>query len=242
MIPVTGQTCVDAWREGVKELVKENKRTSNLIIEIKEPTIFNSRWFDTYNPKNIKNKAENISDVSNTIFPQKTWDAIVRKNGSRQDLYHRYTEVYNRGKRIGINSARNKTAWGSYFLRLIDLGAEHSNQLEKAIECVSTWGKNHAGAITFHITTPGIDAYRPAGGPCWHFGELSVRKPNILDMTVVYRSHDYFNRTLGNFIGLARLLNFICMQTGLEAGTITCQSVYAWYTVSNKNMKELAQI
>ena len=43
----------------------------------------------------------------------------------------------------------------------------------------------------------------------------------------VYRNHYYVQRTLGNLIGLGRLLQFIARETGFDLGTLTIQSTHA---------------
>jgi thymidylate synthase len=51
---------------------------------------------------------------------------------------------------------------------------------------------------------------------------------DTLSLAAVYRSHDYVLKALGNFIGLSRLLNYVCSKTGHSVGTLTCLSAYAF--------------
>ena len=50
----------------------------------------------------------------------------------------------------------------------------------------------------------------------------------MLDFVAVYRNQDFFNKALGNFIGLGQLLKFICDESNKRAGTLTCHSVHAF--------------
>lgn len=242
MIEVYGDDCLQAWRCAVARLLAERRKAHNLFVLVNRPNRIEPSWLQAYDPRTVIGSAESLSNVANTIFPERAWTRAVRKGWDRTQFYDRYKQIYQRGKRIGWNRFRNRTAWGTYFLRLTDFGAQHVNQLDDAIKALTSWGINHRAAVTFHLCDPNTDKYRPSGGPCWHFGELSAREDRILDFTAVYRSHDYFQKALGNFIGLSRLLCFICDQTGKTPGTLCCHSVYAWTGTSDRNMRTLARL
>lgn len=240
---IPGPNCLSVWQDAVRHLLTcPDDQAMGLCLDVEDAGIIDPAWLRDYDPRKIDSNGERISEVANTIFPSKTWALIQNKGGGRDRLYARYPLVYAKGKKVGPNADRNKRAWGSYFYRLIKLDPGPVNQLEAAIICINGWAKGHRGAVTFHITNHGIDAYRPMGGPCWQFGELSARDGNFLDFTVVYRSHDYFNRTLGNLIGLCRLLKFICDATGKIPGHLSCLSVYAWHSSSKSKMRALARV
>jgi len=116
------------------------------------------------------------------------------------------------------------------------------NQLDRAIDKLTTWPKRSTTGLVFHLSSPDLDAPRTRGGPCWHFGEIIWREDNILDLVVVYRNHDFFNKALGNFIGLGQLLKFICDESGKNAGSLRCHSVHAFNPESVARLKALAKI
>jgi len=60
--------------------------------------------------------------------------------------------------------------------------------------------------------------------------------PPKIHLTVLYRSHYYVEKALGNFMGLARLLFFVCDQTGFSAGPMTCVSTYAKLDIGAKDL------
>jgi hypothetical protein len=63
-----------------------------------------------------------------------------------------------------------------------------------------------------------------------------------LDLVVVYRNHDYFNKALGNFIALGQLLDFICVESNKEPGQLICHSVHAYFGAPKGKMLQLAKL
>lgn len=224
---ISQNNILDVWKEAVRFLLDNGRNSPNIILTIDKPYILDESWLNNHDPKKIKNKIKSIRDVTNTIFPYR----LRLRASSRQGLYDRYKIVHTRRKSPGI--------WGTYFLRLISFGEENVNQLERVITKINTWEKkNYNAAFVFHLSSPETDGPRKLGGPCWHFGELSIRNGKI-DFSVVYRSHDYFGKTLGNLIGLSRLLSFICEETGMEPGIMTCHSIWAFFDSTKKQAEDI---
>jgi len=76
------------------------------------------------------------------------------------------------------------------------------------------------------------DRHRNGQIPCLSHLSFKIKNgeggsPPSLNLTALYRSHYYMEKALGNFIGLTRLLFFVCDQTGFLPGTLTCHSTYA---------------
>ena len=64
------------------------------------------------------------------------------------------------------------------------------------------------------------------GGPC--LSHLSFKFiDDHVELTAIYRSHYYIQRTYGNLIGLARLLSFVADQVGVPPGPLVCHSTMA---------------
>lgn len=215
---VHGRDCVEAWQAAVKLILTNHKALRNLVVEIEDPSYFDDAWANKYNPAKLKRGTKPLRDVVNTIFPQKT----LQNSPNRKSFYTRYLRAYKKGR------IRNKAAWGTYFQRLVDFGPRHVNQLEKVIDCLRHWKNQHRAAFVFHLSAPDLDSPRPLGAPCWQFGELLCHDDNRIDLVAVYRSHDYFSKALGNFIGLGRLLDFICKATRKRRGKLICHSIYAF--------------
>lgn len=192
---------------------------------------FLNNWMTHRNPKDFGG-ADNIYDVVNTIFPYRFYERNEFLN--RDDFYEYYKRAYLKGKQI-----QQKQSWGTYFQRLLNYSSHYKdekavNQLENAIVALSKQ-RARRNAIVFHLTSSNLDSNtRVLGGPCWQFGEiLWTKENNTIDLFVVYRNHDYFNKTLGNLIGLSKLLDFLCNQSGRLPGKIIVHSANAYYDCNN---------
>jgi thymidylate synthase len=225
-ILVSQDTCEQAWRTVATSLAAGNRELSNVIVEIREPLRFQNQWLTRFNPAAVHPRGDQIRDVINTIFPQKT----LTNSANRTDFYERYLKAHNR--------SRNRR-WGTYFRRLISFGAKNVNQLERTIQVLQTWKNTPHAALTLHLSSPEIDSIQPIGAPCWHFGEFVCPDATSIELVAVYRNHDYFNKALGNFIGLSRLLNFVAIETKRRPRRIICHSVRAYFDVNKSQMNVL---
>lgn len=230
---VEGATALDAWRAGCSLLLASRGEISNLLTTIMQPCLVDCQWLVQHSPLRFKAGADDARDVANTLFPQRTYERLA----NRQDLYSRYLEVHDRARRY----QRGRHAWGTYFERLIRFPPLGVNQLERAIEKLNTWPQRNTTGLVFHLSSPAIDSPRTRGGPCWQFAEILWNADDSLDFVVVYRNHDFFNKVLGNFVGLGRLLRFICSSTGKQPGKLICHSVHAYSDSSQQQLRALIQ-
>jgi hypothetical protein len=227
---VSGANAVEAWIAGANHIVASGS-AYHLFTTIDAPCTFQADWLRSYSPRRLGPTYDVLADVIQTIFPFRLSARIHQRN----DLYAAYLDRHNRAKRW----TRNRGAWGTYFERMICFPPTGVNQLEVAIEKLSTW-QRVTTAFVFHLSCASIDGPRRLGGPCWQFGELIWRDGNVLDLSVTYRNHDFFNKALGNFIGLGLLLEFICNSSGKVPGRLTCHSVHAYSSVSRAKLESLA--
>lgn len=221
---IPANTCYDAWVNVCNHLINHPRNhDTNLFIEIETPCNFTdlSSWLKHYNPDKFVPDAGKVRHVVNTIFPF----GLKSFYGDRKDFYSKYSSIFNK--------STNKS-WGTYFQRLIAFGkgciegSDRPNQLENAIKALL--GKStQKNFITFHLTASNIESnVRPLGSPCWQYGELIVNEKDQIDLIAVYRNHDYHNKALGNFIGLAKLLDFICAESGHQTGRLLIHSIHAY--------------
>ncbi len=226
---VTGRDCVEAWEQVVRRLNHvPGRREANTMVHIQEPTNTDERCLARFNPRAVKLQGDNAHDVANTLFPAKT----LRNLKPSEDLYSRYAKAYRRG-------AIRKFAWGTYFGRLTTFGAKRVNQLDRAIESARHWQNNHRSVLTFHLSSAETDGIRVRGGPCLQYIQLNCPTKHTVDAVAVYRAHDYFNKALGNFIGLSRILQFFALQTGRTAGSLTVLSIDAFLEASHGDVVRL---
>lgn len=260
MHQLSGNDCLAAWKAAVEHLLSNGGEAYNLLVEVVNPCDFNPDWVRTHNARNIvlgsAKRGDDLRDVIHTIFPMK-YAALV---GTREELYSKYLRSHFRRARL---AAKKKNQWGTYFLRLIcfeqqplirkainprsplpdiarqhkDLGAD--NQIENVIHALGGWKNSPKAAIYCHISGAHLDTLQPLGSPCLQYVQFTQSAPDTVDMTVVYRSHDYFNKALGNFIGLGQLLGYVCEQSGKNPGKLTCHAIRAYSESSQKKLKEL---
>jgi thymidylate synthase len=226
---IKSNNILDGWQTACYHLRHNGKQCFNLILEIDNTTnyLYLDNWMSHRNPKDFGGN-DNIYDVVNTIFPYRFYE---RNNFLTRDIFFEYyKKAYLKGKKIDP-----RQSWGTYFQRLINYSSHFKdrqavNQLDKAIIALSQQ-RVRRNAIVFHLTSSNLDSNtRVLGGPCWQFGELLWSKHNnTIDLLVVYRNHDYFNKTLGNLIGLSKLLDFLCTESGRLPGKIILHSANAYY-------------
>jgi thymidylate synthase len=63
--------------------------------------------------------------------------------------------------------------------------------------------------------------------PCLSHLTFKLYEGESLRLTVLYRSHFYVTKALGNLLGLAQLQSFVAAETGLEVGPLVCHSTHA---------------
>ncbi|MBX3649938.1 MAG: hypothetical protein KF771_01025 [Burkholderiales bacterium] len=229
---ISANSIADAWRESTQLLIDHGDRF-NLIVHVTDPThIPDEKQLARFDPKRLGVVKKGLFDVANTIFPKP-------KNGSTfspNDFFSHYKKTYKRGK------SRTPTAWGTYFQRLSEFGPSGPSQIEKIIECMNTWQSKPRAAFVMHLSGAHLDNPRSLGAPCWQYGQFIRTDTNTLSLSVVYRSHDYFEKALGNFLGLSRLLSFVCKHTHQIPGSLTCLSTYAHLGGKKTQATELLRV
>lgn len=223
---LSAPNCYEAWKAASMHLLRlSGSRESNLLVQIENPIEWDENWFSRIDPRRVSSGGENPDDVANTIFPASTW----KKSESRDEFYARYKRAHSRSQH---------KRWGTYFLRLIDFGQTHVNQLERSLRVFEEWEKNPGTAVVFHLSSAETDVPRPLGGPCLQLIQLQAWG-NTIDMTAVYRNHDFFNKAFPNYVGLGRLLNFICEQSERNVGKLVCHSGHAYFNSSKEVARNL---
>lgn len=230
---VQGATALEAWLAGCALLLQTRNGVSNLITTIAEPCETRDEWLERHSAARVKAGADDSRDVANTLFPQRTYE----RSTARPDFYSRYLRAHDRAH----GWQRGRHAWGTYFERLVRFPPNDVNQLERAIEKLNTWPQRNTTGLVFHLSSPAVDAPRTRGGPCWQFAEILWNADDSLDLVVVYRNHDFFSKVLGNFVGLGRLLHFICAASNKRPGRLVCHSVHAYFDCSQRQLRTLTQ-
>ena len=218
---------VDAWQAVVAHL-RANGDVFGVLVSF-QATLADEAKMAVFDPRRFGVRHDRISDVANTIFPLKT-----RLNSvSRPDFYARYLKAHSRCRR---------QSWGTYFERFVAFGDTRVNQVERVITALTHWKKVPKAALLMHTSSAETDSLKLRGGPCLQYVQFNCPGGNRVDLLAVYRNHDYFNKALGNFFGLARLLHFVCEESGREPGLVTCVSAHAYFDTSKSAMSDLAKL
>lgn len=214
---------LEAWRTGVRELVRSHGELFHLITEIINPGALRARGLRIYDGRNVTSGKDSVAGVATTICPYR----FYQTSAGRQDFYDRGCAFLRRLRERRLMSS----TWGeTYFERLVAFQGRE-NQLETAIEKMNRWTRSSRTGFVFHLSAPTLDAPRTRGGPCLQFIELLWHTNNAVDLAAVYRNHDFIDKALGNFVGLADLQRFICSETRKQPGKLVCHSMHAY--VSN---------
>lgn len=227
---VSGANPQKAWQAASAEIIR-HREVFNLFTEIEMPYDLDSDWLKQHCPRSRSLGREMLRDVVDTIFPVR----LAQRYPDRDVLYAQYLKRHDRAMRM----RRNRSVWGTYFERLIRFPESETNQLETVINKLRTWRVRSTTGLVFHLSTPAVDGPRTRGGPCWHFAELLWNANNSVDLVVVYRNHDFFNKALGNFIALGQLLKFICDASGKQTGRVLSHSIHAYNGGSVRGLREL---
>lgn len=243
-----GTRIVPIWLAATRHLLKcDGLHDYNLLLEIANPMGIT----DEDRPRLVGvNQALTqgtacgltLDTVASTIFPQRMY---VRHG--RPEMYKRILDALDRGGK--------QNSWGTYTERMISRPAKDGlntiNPLEIIIEKLRVSASGPVGyrsAFELNLADPEadippivdfedsvdlptynatFDAKRYRNGPCLSNISFKLVDKKVINLTAVYRAHHYCARALGNLIGLARLLNFVAIETGLQPGTLTCISTYA---------------
>lgn len=253
-------SCLKAWQNASGYLLAHKKSQFNMVISIDDPTTYTQTWLTQYNPRRIilsgGNRGDNLADVVNTIFPVK----LAARATTKEDLYADYIKRHIRRSRLG---ERKSNRWGTYFQRLIFFETDKTlrstfeendtveqikkklsqhqkiNQLDNIITALSSWKSNTKAALYCHLSSMALDTLRPLGAPCLQFIEFMEEQPDKIDLLAVYRNHDYFNKALGNFIGLGQLLKYVCAASGKTPGKLVCHSARGYIDVPTQKFRQL---
>lgn len=191
-----------------------------------------------------------VFTVANTLFPEALYNdpgfgwaselpatALAQLDAAAEELYAAYLECLPTLQRVPANRA------GTYFSRMISWPGKTStgtNQLARRIRALrSDHAQGRATSNASDITVAGeaddvggvLEEYvvsdtRTRGFPCLVHVDISVRAGK-LSLLAVYRHWHLITRGYGNLLGLARLQEFLCQQTGYATGELAIVAGHA---------------
>jgi hypothetical protein len=176
-----------------------------------------------------------VETVASTIFPRSLWNP----SGNRQDLFRRYLKILPTLKSFFHNRR------GLYFERLISYPstgkAGVDNQLDHIIETFAR-GNHRRSALQAAVFYPPKDLNhsRQQGFPCLQQVAFAHRPSGrALTITGFYAMQYLFERAYGNYLGLARLGEFMAHEMGLKLERVVCFSAVAKLEVPMNEVEPL---
>lgn len=216
---IQSNNCLTAWRD-VCQHILQNGDGFNLLVEIQNPLDFTNVQLNEITYLGVITTSQ-INDVINTIFPYKLH--LRSSHLSNIQFYDKHEQIYLRGKSL---HRKNRSRWGNYFLRFTVFGLNRLNQLQPIIDGINKRTNDQKACYIMHVSSIDEDNNtRVIGNPCLQYVQFGFYN-NALHLSAVYRNHDFLTKALGNYIGLARLLEFVCNKTNKAVGSITVQSLH----------------
>lgn len=222
---IKSNNCLTAWRD-VCQYILTNGDGFNMLVQIENPLSYSPEQLTEITNSAVIS-ATAVSNVINTIFPAKLRSRNL--NLSNQQFYDKHEQIYLKGKKV---HRKNRSRWGTYFLRFTKFGTGSKNQLQPIIDGINNRANNQKACYIMHVSSIDLDNNtRVIGNPCLQYVQFGVYN-NALHLSAVYRNHDFLTKALGNYIGLSKLLEFVCSETNSRIGTVTVQSLH--YELKNK--------
>lgn len=176
-----------------------------------------------------------VETVANTLFPYSLWNP-ARPRGL---LFKRYVNILP----ILRHDSRNRR--GLYFERLISYPDSRTtagkNQLDHIIQTFA-FGNHRRSALQAAVFYPPADLNhaRQLGFPCLHqiaFAHNQAR--GTLMVTGFYAMQYLFERAYGNYLGLARLGEFMAHEMNLRLEQVVCFATVAKLDVAAGEVQPL---
>jgi thymidylate synthase len=235
---ITDETITAAWLAALEHLNANGRDQLNLVTTIIAP---DPETADAYVIRELDrllddHGCQRVETVANTIFPA----ALVRAGGDREQLYGRYKAMLPRLRKLPKNHR------GLYFERLIAFPGPRNGEPVNQLEAIIGDLKRELARSTplrfiyeAQISAPGKDR-RPVGFPCLSYLSFQL-EGDRLHLTATYRNQYYFQKALGNFLGLARLHRFVADEVGLRQGSLTIHAFHAQIEIGQRESAALIQ-
>ena len=183
------------------------------------------------------NGAERPNSVATVLFPE----IVQRTPGTTSAKIQAGLRLFGRGRR------RNKRYSGwrhTYFERLTGQWMDRDlvlrdikqNRLLSVIEKINRWDRDIEAGFYAHTDAPS-DTLRMRGSPCLQYVQFRLFDGDQIELYALYRAHDYFNKALGNMIGLQRLGEFVAAQTGRSFVKQTVFSLHPFSSASKQDLR-----
>jgi hypothetical protein len=237
---IQAESCPAAWLAATEYLLNQPSREAyDLVLGVESPRDMTSddfKIFDLVDEFLRKTKQLPLTTIAGTIFPANHY-----LRGAAKGVYDDFpAEILQ----------LPKESWGTYALRMLRREGKNGtiNPLQEMVEKLKKY--NHLNRSAYEINVADDlevadvdgqaddsfeipiydtkdDFKRLLGQPCLSHLTFKVFESNSLRLTVMYRSHFYLTKALGNLLGLAQLQSFVADEAGLAVGPLICHSTHA---------------
>lgn len=231
-ISVEGAGPLEAWIQAVEQLLDQpNYRCFHLTARMSSDKP-DRDVIERLNAVLEGRGKQPIATVANTIFPNE----LGKRYGEVSDLGERYRRIYPTIRRYRGNEG------GTYFGRLVDYpsSAGRIDQLAQTVEKMrrEVTGGRKTSIYECAVYHPERDAGKLMGFPCMSSCSFHVdhHERQVL-LLANYRNHYFFERALGNYIGLRNLLDYVARAIGFLPGELLVTSGYAKIEVGANDLR-----
>lgn len=223
---ISCSTSADAWLKAMEHLLScEGGKDFNLIISIQDPcreipeaTII------------IDELASNLELRSSMENANAIWPAFFARPGRPAEAT--FADI-NRFV-IGTIKKACKNRHDSYVERLIAWRGfeqgERVPQLQNILSRLKTEVGNRApksSSYEISVFSPGLDSGYMSFPCLSHVSVKYDHRKGLVHLTALYRNHTFLSHAYGNYVGLGRLLAFICAETNTRPGELVSVSTHA---------------
>jgi len=239
MITITHDNLSHAWSDALQALVANHGKAVHLAVAVGRPSDPEDAGIrgtlDAFidERRRAGKKIWPVSTVANTMFPS----AFYRRD--RENARGRLYELHAKAQRI-----QRRLDSDSYFNRLVaypGADGEPFNQLEYIVDRLIKQRKpRERGGPMSSAYEVGLTV--PAGGnlrvqapgkdrnimsfPC--LSQISFTLDgDVLNLAALYRNQFFVTRAYGNYVGLARIGDFIAHETDAQLGEVLCVATHA---------------
>ncbi len=249
----TTKTLSEAWLQALAHTVNRSKgRCVHLVMTIENPGLEDEPIRDALDQALEEAGSQSIETVAGTIFPRSlyqspgfSWSPDLKRQLVRDldsaawTLYKRYEQILPLLLKFRGNNR------GTYFSRMITWPGKEpggTNQLDLRIRRIRsefTNGRKTNNTLDIDVgadalvseAIAGVQVYAPLdqrirGFPCLVHIDLTL-VDGTLHCLAVYRHQYLVSKAYGNLVGLSRLMQFLCEQTGAECGELVVHATLA---------------
>lgn len=243
MIAITGDTIDGAWMAALDLLldseVAPGGKAAHLAVAFQADASSEGvrgtvdRFLSEAASRKPSANLTSVDTVANTLFPSAFY-LPGRAEAPRQHLYdmHEVKMKFHRRRR-----GREKETYFSRMTGTDGTGERGQNQLEELVtrmrhERTLVGPKSSAYEMGLSEVVGHLRVHSPArdrsvmGFPCLSHISVTLVQ-GVVHLTAQYRNQHFIRKALGNYVGLARLCEFIAIEVDADPGEVLCVAAHA---------------